>query len=71
MYSQDQAASQTTATQDQLAPAADNTKTNQRDRNENPPTADQQKDNRTDRDLAEQIRKATCRTRPCQPTHTT
>lgn len=36
---------------------ADNTKVNQRDRNQNEPTADQQKENRSDRDLTERIRK--------------
>jgi hyperosmotically inducible protein len=43
------------ATQD--APA-DNTKVNQRDQNANEPTADQQKDNRSDRDITQQIRRA-------------
>jgi hyperosmotically inducible periplasmic protein len=43
----------------QNAPApADNTKVNQRDQNANEPTADQQKDNRSDRDITQQIRKA-------------
>jgi hyperosmotically inducible periplasmic protein len=37
---------------------ADNTKVNQRDRNANEPTADQQKENRSDRDITQQIRKA-------------
>jgi hyperosmotically inducible periplasmic protein len=41
----------------QPAPA-DNTKVNQRDQNANEPTADQQKDNRSDRDITQQIRKA-------------
>jgi len=36
---------------------ADNTKVNQRDRNSNEPTADQQKENSTDRHLAAQIRR--------------
>ncbi|HEY8669845.1 MAG TPA: BON domain-containing protein [Terriglobales bacterium] len=36
----------------------DNTKINQRDRNANEPTADQQKENRSDRDITQQIRKA-------------
>jgi osmotically-inducible protein OsmY len=44
--------------QDQTAPAPDNTKTNERDRSANAPTADQQKDNRTDRDMSQQIRQA-------------
>jgi hyperosmotically inducible periplasmic protein len=39
-------------------PPADNTKVNERDRNANEATADQQKDNRTDRDITQQIRKA-------------
>src|SRR5438552_3131867 len=42
--------------QDQQTP--DNTKINQRDRNKSEPTADQQKDNRSDRELARQIRRA-------------
>jgi hyperosmotically inducible periplasmic protein len=37
---------------------ADNTKVNQRDRNQNEPTADQQKENSNDRELARQIRRA-------------
>jgi hyperosmotically inducible periplasmic protein len=36
----------------------DNTKTNQRDRSASPPTADQQKENTADRELARQIRRA-------------
>jgi osmotically-inducible protein OsmY len=39
-------------------PQADNTKVNQRDRNSNESTADQQKENRSDRDITQQIRKA-------------
>jgi len=42
----------------QSAPASDNTKMNQRDRNPNEPTADQQQNNLSDRDLTQQIRKA-------------
>ncbi len=42
----------------QNPPASDNTKVNQRDRNSNEPTADQQAENRTDRDLTQQIRQA-------------
>jgi len=38
--------------------APDNTTVNQRDRNPNEPTADQQKDNRPDRDITQQIRRA-------------
>ena len=37
---------------------ADNTKVNQRDRNKSEPTADRQKETPTDRQLAQQIRKA-------------
>jgi hyperosmotically inducible protein len=58
MFAQDTAAPQPPVAQDQAAPAADNTKTNQRDRSANAPTADQQKDNRTDRDISQQIRQA-------------
>jgi hyperosmotically inducible periplasmic protein len=43
----------------QNAPApADNTKVNQRDQNANEPTADQQKNNRSDQDITQQIRQA-------------
>jgi hyperosmotically inducible protein len=42
----------------QAPPAADNTKTNERDRNANAPTADQQKENRSDRDITQQIRQS-------------
>ena len=43
----------------QTAPApADNTKVNQRDQNANEPTADQQKNNRSDRDITQKIRQA-------------
>ena len=37
---------------------ADNTKINNRDRDANQPTADQQKENRSDREMTQQIRKA-------------
>jgi hyperosmotically inducible protein len=37
---------------------ADNTKVNQRDKNANQPTADQQKESRSDRDITQQIRQA-------------
>ena len=40
------------------APLADNTKVNERDRNKNEPTSDQQKENRSDRDITQQIRQA-------------
>jgi hyperosmotically inducible periplasmic protein len=42
----------------QNPPAADNTKTNQRDQNASEPTADKQKENPTDRQLTQQIRRA-------------
>jgi len=42
----------------QNPPQPDNTKVNKRDRAAGAVTADQQKENRTDRDLAQQIRKA-------------
>ena len=42
----------------QAPPAADNTKTNERDRGANEPTADQQKDNPSDRDMTKQIRRS-------------
>lgn len=44
--------------QDTPAPAADNTKMNQRDQNANQATADQQKGNRSDLDITQQIRQA-------------
>jgi hyperosmotically inducible protein len=42
----------------QAAPAPDNTKVNERDRSKDEPTADQQKDNRSDRDITQQIRQS-------------
>jgi len=42
----------------QSASPADNTKLNERDRNANEPTADRQKDNRSDREITQQVRKA-------------
>jgi hyperosmotically inducible periplasmic protein len=48
---------QQTATQASSA-SGDNTTVNQRDQNPNEPTADQQKDNRSDRDITKQIRRA-------------
>jgi osmotically-inducible protein OsmY len=42
----------------QTSPPSDNTKVNKQDRAEGAVTADQQKENRTDRDLTKQIRKA-------------
>jgi osmotically-inducible protein OsmY len=40
------------------APAGDNTKMNQRDRQPNEPTADQQKENSSDREMAKKIRQS-------------
>jgi osmotically-inducible protein OsmY len=42
----------------QNPPQPDNTKVNKQDRAQGGPTADQQKDNRSDRDLTQQIRKS-------------
>ena len=42
----------------QAPPAADNTKVNERDRSQNEPTADQQKGNRSDQDITQQIRQS-------------
>jgi len=39
-------------------PSSDNTKTNERDRNPSQATADQQKENRPDRDITRDIRRA-------------
>lgn len=40
------------------SPAPDNTKVNERDQSKNQPTADQQKENRSDRDITQQIRQS-------------
>jgi hyperosmotically inducible periplasmic protein len=40
------------------SPAPDNTKVNERDRSQNEPTADQQKGNRSDREITQQIRRS-------------
>jgi hyperosmotically inducible periplasmic protein len=50
--------SSTASAQDSTAPAADNTKVNQRDKDKGEPTADQQKENRPDRDIARQVRRS-------------
>src|ERR1700678_688263 len=42
----------------QATPAADNSKMNQQDQSANEPTADQQKNNRTDQDITRQIRQS-------------
>jgi hyperosmotically inducible periplasmic protein len=44
--------------QEPAGTAPDDTKVNQRDRNPNEPTADRQKENRSDREITQQIRKA-------------
>lgn len=44
--------------QQPASPAPDNTKVNERDRSSNQPTADQQGENRPDRDITRQIRQA-------------
>ncbi len=46
------------STSQQAPPAADNTKTNERDRSVNEPTADQQKENQSDREITQQIRQS-------------
>jgi len=50
--------SSTASAQDSTAPAADNTKVNQREKDKAEPTADQQKENRPDREIARQIRRS-------------
>ena len=55
----------------QAPPATDNTKTNKRDRNANEPTADQQKENRSDRDITQQIRQSIIKTNHSPRTPTT
>jgi hyperosmotically inducible protein len=42
----------------QNAPASDNSKMNQRDRDPNEPTADRQSNNQSDRDITQQVRQA-------------
>ena len=42
----------------QASPAPDNTKVNERDMSQDKPTADQQKDNRSDQDITQQIRRS-------------
>ena len=42
----------------QASPGADNTKVNDRDRSQNEPTADQQSNTQSDRELTQQIRRA-------------
>jgi osmotically-inducible protein OsmY len=52
-------ASALTSAQDpSAAPAPDNSKVNERDRNKTEPTADQQKENRSDQDITQQIRQS-------------
>ncbi|HVR27233.1 MAG TPA: BON domain-containing protein [Candidatus Polarisedimenticolia bacterium] len=47
--------------QQSIDPQSDNTKMNQRDRNSNEATADQQEANRSDRDITQQIRRSIAR----------
>src|SRR5215467_1143687 len=58
LWAQDPAAQDSGSQAGSTQTAPDNTKTNQRDRNASEPTADQQKENMSDRDLAKQIRRA-------------
>jgi hyperosmotically inducible periplasmic protein len=51
-------ASTVASAQDSTTPAPDNTKVNERDRSREQPTADQQKENRTDRDITRDIRRS-------------
>jgi hyperosmotically inducible protein len=48
----------TSAQDPSAAPAPDNSKVNERDRNKAEPTADQQKENRADRDITRDIRRS-------------
>jgi osmotically-inducible protein OsmY len=48
----------TSAQDNSPQPPPDNTKVNQRDKDKTEPTADQQKENPSDRDIAQQIRKS-------------
>jgi len=50
--------SSTVSAQDSTAPAADNTKVNQRDKDKAQPTADQQQENQPDREIARKIRRS-------------
>jgi hyperosmotically inducible protein len=55
------------AAQEPASPAPDNTKMNDRDRNSNQPTADQQKENRPDLEITKQIRQALVRDKSLSP----
>ena len=55
------------AAQEPASPAPDNTKVNDRDRNSNQPTADQQKQNRPDLEMTKQIRQALVRDKSLSP----
>jgi osmotically-inducible protein OsmY len=46
------------AAQEPASPPPDNTKVNERDRNADAPTADRQTENRSDRDITQQVRQA-------------
>ena len=59
VFAQQPATQQAPAASDSAqAPAADNTKLNQQDRNDNPTTAQQQKENPSDRELTQHVRRA-------------
>lgn len=55
------------AAQEPASPAPDNTKMNDRDRNSNQPTADQQKENRPDLEITKQIRQALVKDKSLSP----
>jgi hyperosmotically inducible protein len=59
VFAQQPATQQPPAASDSAqAPAGDNTKMNQQDRNDNPTTAQQQKENPSDRELTQHVRQA-------------
>jgi hyperosmotically inducible periplasmic protein len=59
VFAQQPATQQPPATSDSAqVPAGDNTKMNQQDRNDNPTTAQQQKENPSDRELTQHVRQA-------------
>jgi hyperosmotically inducible periplasmic protein len=60
IWAQDSGATQPQSSGSTMA-APDNTKTNQRDRMSSEPTADQQKENKSDRELSREIRRAIVR----------
>lgn len=65
-------ASMASSAQDSSAPQLpDNTKVNDRDRNKAEPTADQQKENRPDRDITRDIRGSIVQDKSLSPMRTT